>query len=48
MTAVRDEFALLRENADEASLPWDGPPSVRRVSTRTAGDQVSALLWGRD
>jgi pimeloyl-ACP methyl ester carboxylesterase len=48
MTADQDEFALLRENADEAGLPWNGPPSVRRVSTPTASGQVSALLWGRD
>ena len=31
VTADHDEFALLHENADEAGLPWTGPPSVRRV-----------------
>src|ERR1700761_1281308 len=44
----QDEFAFLRDNADEAGLPWNGPPSVRRVSTGTAGGQVSALLWGQE
>jgi pimeloyl-ACP methyl ester carboxylesterase len=48
MTADQDEFAWLRENADEAGLAWDGPPSVRRVSTGTASGQVSALRWGED
>jgi pimeloyl-ACP methyl ester carboxylesterase len=47
MAADQDEFAWLRENADEAGLPWNGPPSVRRVSTGTASGQVSALLWGQ-
>jgi esterase len=48
MTADPDEFALLRENADEAGLPWSGPPSVRRVYTSTGDQRVSALLWGQD
>jgi esterase len=46
MTADEDEFALLRENAEEAALPWNGPPAVRRVFTGAASGQVSALLWG--
>ncbi len=48
MTAGQDEFALLHENADEAGLPWNGPPAVRRVFTSTGDRRVSALLWGRD
>jgi pimeloyl-ACP methyl ester carboxylesterase len=48
MTAGQDEFALLHENADEAGLPWNGPPSVRRVFTSTGDQQVSALLWGQE
>src|SRR6201996_40624 len=48
MTPDQDEFAWLRENADEAGLPWTGAPSVRRVSTAVGGQQVSALLWGQD
>jgi len=48
MTADQDEFAWLGENADEAGLSWNGPPSVRRVSSGPGGQQVSALLWGQD
>jgi pimeloyl-ACP methyl ester carboxylesterase len=48
VTAGQDEFALLHENAEEAGLPWNGPPSVRRVSTSTGNQQVSALLWGQE
>jgi pimeloyl-ACP methyl ester carboxylesterase len=50
MTGYEDnEFALLRENADEVGLPWTGPPAVRRVSTEVGGGQrVSALLWGEE
>jgi len=42
-----DEFALLRENAEELGLPWRGPPQVlrREVATRD-GRRVSALVWG--
>lgn len=47
MTAEQGEFALLRENADEAGLPWNGPPSVRRVFTRTGSQTVSGLSWGQ-
>ena len=47
MTTTEDEFALLRENAEEVGLPWTDPPVVRRVSTDVgAGQRVSALLWG--
>jgi pimeloyl-ACP methyl ester carboxylesterase len=37
-----DELGLFQQNAEEAGLPWDGPPSVRR--TEVGG--VSALVWG--
>ena len=29
-----DEFSLFEENATEAGLPWSGPPTVRRESSR--------------
>ena len=46
MTAY-DEFGLFQENAEEAGLPWDGPPSVRRVSVAVpSGHHMSALVWG--
>ena len=48
MTADDDEFALLHENADEAGLPWNGPPRVRRVFTSTGDQHVSALLWSQE
>ena len=42
-----DEFGLFRENADEAGLPWVGPPAVgRRSAALDGGRQVSALVWG--
>lgn len=44
--ATPDEFALLRDNADEAGLTWSGPPSVRRITAAVAGRAVSALAWG--
>jgi hypothetical protein len=34
-TADQDEFAFLYENADEAGLSWNGPPSVRRGIDQT-------------
>lgn len=45
-----DEFAYFRDNADEADLPWNGPPAVRR-ETVVVGDDgraLSALVWGLD
>ena len=43
-----DEFGLFRPNADEAGLPWSGPPEVRRESvTLATGQRVSCLVWGR-
>jgi pimeloyl-ACP methyl ester carboxylesterase len=42
-----DEFALFRQNSDEAALPWRGDPTVERVSVDVgAGQRVSALRWG--
>ena len=42
-----EEFGLFRENADEFGLPWDGPPTVRRVDVDVEeGRRVSALVWG--
>jgi pimeloyl-ACP methyl ester carboxylesterase len=42
-----DEFSLFHENAEEAGLPFDGPPVVRRTSREVApGRRVSALVWG--
>lgn len=44
-----DEFGLFHENAEEFGLPYDGPPSVRRVSVPMGdGRSLSALLWGDD
>jgi pimeloyl-ACP methyl ester carboxylesterase len=44
-----DEFSLFEENATEAGLPWNGPPTVRRTYTEVApGRSVSALVWGTD
>lgn len=43
-----DEFAMFRENAEEAGLPWNGPPLVvRRFVGVGGGRRVSALVWGR-
>src|SRR3954449_11095539 len=36
-----DELGLFHQNAEEAGLPWDGPPSVRRAVV----GGVSALVW---
>jgi pimeloyl-ACP methyl ester carboxylesterase len=42
-----DEMALFRENADEAGLPWSGPPAVERRFVPVDGPRrVSALVWG--
>jgi len=47
-----DEFSMLVDNAEEAGLPWSGPPAVERVATGVATgkqggrQQVSALRWG--
>jgi pimeloyl-ACP methyl ester carboxylesterase len=42
-----DEFSLFADNASEAGLPYDGPPTVRRQFVEVApGRSVSALVWG--
>jgi len=49
MTTQYDEFGLFHENAEEAGLPWDGPPAVTRVEVPLEdGRHVSALLWGTE
>jgi esterase len=41
-----DEFGLFHENATEFGLPFEGPPDVRRVSTRLVdGRRMSSLVW---
>lgn len=43
-----DELGLFHENAAEAGLPYDGPPTVTRVHSQVEpGRRVSALRWGR-
>ncbi|HET7722261.1 MAG TPA: alpha/beta hydrolase, partial [Acidimicrobiales bacterium] len=47
MPGAYDEFGMLHENAEEAGLPWAGPPAVRRTSVEVGGGRrVSALVWG--
>src|SRR5687768_6241267 len=42
-----DEFGLFHENAEEAGLPWEGPPVVRRAAVEVEpGRSLSALVWG--
>ena len=42
-----DEFGLFRDNAEEAGLPWSGPPVVERVSVDVdRGRKLNALRWG--
>lgn len=42
-----EEFGMLQENAEEAGLPWSGPPVVVRRSVEVEdGRRVSALCWG--
>jgi pimeloyl-ACP methyl ester carboxylesterase len=41
-----DEFGLFHENAKEYGLPFDRPPTVRRVFAEVApGRRLSALAW---
>ncbi len=48
-TGHYDEFSLFHENAADAGLPWNGPPTVRREFVEVApGRRVSALVWGTD
>lgn len=42
-----DEFAFFAENAEEAGLPWNGPPLVTRRAVDVGGGRnVRALVWG--
>lgn len=42
-----DEFGLFHENAAEYGLPFEAPPTVRRVEVPVEpGRGVSALVWG--
>ena len=42
-----DEFGLFDQNAAEYGLPFDGPPTVRRATTRLADRRlISSLAWG--
>jgi pimeloyl-ACP methyl ester carboxylesterase len=41
-----DEFGLFHENAEEFGIAWTRPPKVRRATVETAGQTVSALVWG--
>jgi pimeloyl-ACP methyl ester carboxylesterase len=43
-----DEFGMFRENAEEAGLPWNGPPVVDRRFVDVGGRRVSALVWGSE
>jgi pimeloyl-ACP methyl ester carboxylesterase len=41
-----DEFGLFHENAEEYGLPFDHPPTVRRVFADVSGGRkLSALVW---
>lgn len=41
-----DEFGLFHENAAEYGLPFDRPPTVRRVFAGVPGGRrLSALMW---
>jgi pimeloyl-ACP methyl ester carboxylesterase len=41
-----DEFGLFHQNAEEYGLPFDHPPTVRRVFAEVAlGRRLSALVW---
>jgi pimeloyl-ACP methyl ester carboxylesterase len=44
--ATVDEFSLLRENAEDAGLPWTTTPVVRRESVGPNARRVSAIVWG--
>ena len=42
-----EEFSLLPENAEEAGLPWNGPPAVTRQEVALAdGRSISTIVWG--
>jgi esterase len=41
-----DEFAVLRENAEEAGVPAGELPAGRRLTAETPAGTVSAIRWG--
>jgi pimeloyl-ACP methyl ester carboxylesterase len=42
-----DEFAYFADNASEHGIPYEGPPTVRRVEAPLDdGRKLSALVWG--
>jgi pimeloyl-ACP methyl ester carboxylesterase len=42
-----DELSMFHENAAEFGLPYDGPPTVRRVAVDLGdGRRLSVLVWG--
>ncbi len=44
-----DEFGMFHENAQEAGLPYDGPPVVERRAVEVRpGYSLSALVWGSE
>ena len=44
-----DEFSMFADNASEAGLEWNGPPTVRREFVEVSdGRRVSALVWGAE
>ena len=43
------EFSMLKENADEAGIPWKGTPKVeRKFFTSSEGFSISGILWGEE
>ena len=47
--ASYDELGLFHENAEEAGLPWRGPPVVHRTTVDVTPERsLSALVWGRE
>src|SRR5438445_449225 len=46
-SAPYEEFALLRQNADEYGLAWEGDPVVERRAVEVEpGRNLSVLVWG--
>src|SRR3954447_9294284 len=46
-TEPYDEFGMLRDNAEEIGLSWDGGPPGTRGAIEVGPDQfVSSLVWG--
>ncbi len=42
-----EEFSMLKENAEEAGIPWKGTPIVKReFFTSSEGFSISGILWG--